>query len=42
MAHVDQRSYAQVAAAGQPPQQQVVRLKDLERIIRQQPQQEAV
>ena len=41
MAHVDQRSYAQVAAAAQPqPQQQVVRLKDLERIIRQQPQQE--
>jgi len=40
MAHVDQRSYAQVAAAGQPPQQQVVRLKDLERIIRQEPQQE--
>jgi hypothetical protein len=44
MAHVDQRSYAQVAAAAQPQpqpqQQQVVRLKDLERIIRQQPQQE--
>ena len=45
MAHVDQRSYAQVAAAAQPQpqQQQVVRLKDLERIIRQgQAQQEAV
>jgi uncharacterized protein YbaR (Trm112 family) len=42
MAHVDQRSYAQVVAAAQPQplQQQVVRLKDLERIIRQQPQQE--
>jgi len=41
MAHVDQRTYAQVVAAAQP--QQVVRLKDLERIIRQgQGQQEAV
>jgi hypothetical protein len=45
MAHVDQRSYAQVASQAQAQAQQVVRLKDLERIIRQgqqQAQQEAV
>ena len=46
MAHVDQRSYAQVVAPQPQPQpqqaQQVVRLKDLERIIRDQVQQEAV
>ena len=46
LAHVDQRSYAQVVAPQpqQPQPQQVVRLKDLERIIRpqQEQQQQAV
>jgi hypothetical protein len=44
MAHVDQRSYAQVVAPQpqQPQPQQVVRLKDLERIIRPQQEQQAV
>jgi hypothetical protein len=41
LAHRDQRSYAQVVAPEPQPQpQQVVRLKDLERIVRPQPEQQ--